>query len=67
MIWAVSDHAEQFGVTSSDGFDDPACIATGDLIAQAGKRNVLDPKIAFRLAVEIMFSTAKMVPLTTPV
>jgi hypothetical protein len=41
--------------------------ATGDLIAQAGKRNVLDPKIAFRLAIEIMFSTAKMVPLTTPV
>lgn len=35
-------------------------MATGNLIHQ-GK---LPPKIAIRLAVEIMFSTAKMAPLT---
>jgi hypothetical protein len=37
-------------------------MATGNLIHQG--QDVLPPKIAFRLAVEIMFSTAKMAPLS---
>ena len=37
------------------------CMATGDLIKQG--KDVLAPKVAFRLAIEIMFSTAKMAPL----
>jgi hypothetical protein len=37
------------------------CIATGRLIARG--RDVLDPRIAYQLATEIMFSTAKMAPL----
>ncbi len=40
-------------------------MATGNLIHQG--QDVLPPKIAFRLAVEIMFSTAKMAPLTEPI
>jgi hypothetical protein len=37
-------------------------MATGNLIDQG--KDVLPPKIAFQLAVEIMFATAKMAPLT---
>jgi len=36
-------------------------MATGNLVHQG--KDLLPPKIAFRLVVEIMFSTAKMVPL----
>jgi hypothetical protein len=37
-------------------------MATGNLIHQG--KDLLPPKIAFRLAVEVMFATAKMAPLT---
>jgi hypothetical protein len=37
-------------------------MATGNLIHQG--QDLLPPKIAFQLAVEVMFSTAKMAPLT---
>jgi hypothetical protein len=37
-------------------------MATGNLIHQG--QNLLPPKIAFRLAAEVMFATAKMAPLT---
>jgi hypothetical protein len=36
-------------------------MATGNLIHQG--QDLLPPKIAFQLAVEVMFSTAKMAPL----
>jgi hypothetical protein len=37
-------------------------VATGNLIHRG--KDLLPPKIAFQLAVEIMFATAKMAPLT---
>ena len=40
------------------------CMTTGRLIARG--KAVFDPRIAFRLAVEIMFGTARMVPLSRP-
>jgi hypothetical protein len=39
-------------------------MTTGRLIARG--KAVFEPRTAFRLAIEIMFGTAKMVPLARP-